>query len=237
MCGRLPRQANLIIGGRTVPLILRLNRRARRLILKVDVTSGEVVAVAPTERQLRAAPGFALQHEAWLSEKLAQVPPRIPFLPGTEIPLRGAPALIRHEPEARRGVWFDAAAAAVCVSGGADHAGRRVVDWLKREARADLCARVRLHAAEVGERPSRVTVRDTKSRWGSCSQDGALSFSWRLILAPPEVLDYVAAHETAHLKYMDHGPHFQALLRRLVPDTERYEAWLREQGPALHRYA
>ncbi|MFP4003729.1 MAG: M48 family metallopeptidase, partial [Alphaproteobacteria bacterium] len=146
------------------------------------------------------------------------------------------PTVIRHRPEARRGVWLNAETGALCVSGGAKHVERRVADWLRREARIDLCARVWLHAAAIGERPSRITVRDTKSRWGSCSQEGALSFSWRLILAPPGVLDYVAAHETAHLKYMNHGPRFQALLRRLAPDTERHEGWLREQGPDLHRY-
>ncbi len=236
MGGAALRQASMTIGGRMVPLTLRLNRRARRLFLKVDIASGEVVAVAPTERLLRAAPEFARQHALWISEKLAQVPARVPFPPGTEIPLRGVPALIRHEPEARRGVWFEDAAAALCVSGAAEHAARRVADWLKEQARADLGARVRLHALELGRRPARITVRDTKSRWGSCSQGGALSFSWRLILAPPDVLDYVAAHETAHLRHMNHGPRFQALLRRLVPEVERHEAWLREAGPGLHRY-
>jgi predicted metal-dependent hydrolase len=236
MGGAARGQASVMIGGRAVPLVLRLNRRARRLILKVDVTSGEVVAVAPSERLLRGAPDFARRHADWISRKLAQIPPRVPFAPGTEIPLRGLTAIIAHEPRARRGVWFDAQARALCVSGGAEHVGRRVADWLRHEARADLGARAYCHAAALGRRPSRITVRDTKSRWGSCSQDGALSFNWRLILAPPPVLDYVAAHEAAHLEHMDHGPRFQVALRRLIPDTERHEEWLRDHGPGLHRY-
>lgn len=236
MSGAALRQTAVMIGGRTVPLTLRLNRRARRLILKVDVTTGEVVAVAPSERLLRTAPAFAARHAGWISRKLAEVPERICFAPDTVIPLRGVPAPIRHTPHARRGVWFDGGANEICVSGRAEHVGRRVADWLKRQARADLTARALIHAAAIGLRPLRITVRDTKSRWGSCSQDGALSFSWRLILAPAAVLDYVAAHETVHLKHMNHGPDFWALLHLLVPDTDRCEAWLREEGPQLHRY-
>jgi hypothetical protein len=112
-----------------------------------------------------------------------------------------------------------------------------LLDFLKREARKMFEARAFHYAELVGVQPKRITVRDTASRWGSCSTTRSLSFSWRLILAPPFVLDYVVAHEVAHLKHMNHGPRFWSLVRELVGDVEAPQAWLSKNGPLLHRYA
>jgi predicted metal-dependent hydrolase len=122
------------------------------------------------------------------------------------------------------------------ISGGPAHAPRRLRDWLEAEARKDLDERVRWHAANIGVRPRALTLRDQKSRWGSCSSTGRLSFSWRLILAPPPVLDYVAAHEVAHLVEMNHGARFWRLVKRTMPDMDKARMWLRENGTELHRY-
>ena len=113
---------------------------------------------------------------------------------------------------------------------------RRLRDWLTTEARRDIVERVNRHAANLGLHAGRVTVRDQKSRWGSCSTTGALSFSWRLIMAPSFVLDYVAAHEVAHLAEINHGPRFWALVARTMPQTEEAKRWLLTFGSDLHRY-
>jgi predicted metal-dependent hydrolase len=124
----------------------------------------------------------------------------------------------------------------IWVRGDAAHAPRRVLDFLKREARKALEARVLEHAAQLGVKPSRITVRDTASRWGSCSTARALSFSWRLILAPAFVLDYVVAHEVAHLREMNHSPRFWAHVKSLTPGMKTAQAWLRANGRDLQRY-
>ena len=122
------------------------------------------------------------------------------------------------------------------MSGRAEHLPRRVRDYLKAEAKQELSVRSHDKAAAIGQRVTRVTLRDTKSRWGSCSHQGALSYSWRLILAPESVLDYVAAHEVAHLVHMDHSPSFWRLVADLHPDPDSARAWLKRDGSALWRY-
>ena len=124
----------------------------------------------------------------------------------------------------------------IAVHGLPEHAPRRVADFLKREARADLIAAAARHAAALGVAIGRVSIKDTTSRWGSCSASGDLSFSWRLVLAPPYVLDYLAAHEVAHRREMNHGPRYWENVARLFPDYKRAEAWLKAHGATLHRY-
>jgi predicted metal-dependent hydrolase len=125
----------------------------------------------------------------------------------------------------------------ICVSGGEAHGSRRLSDWLRAEAKADLAARVAHHAANLGVQPKRISIRDQSSRWGSCSTTGTISFSWRLIFAPSYVLDYVAAHEVAHLREMNHGPRFWRLVRDTMPDVQKARNWLKQKGTELHRFA
>jgi predicted metal-dependent hydrolase len=122
------------------------------------------------------------------------------------------------------------------VAGEAPHVARRVEDHLRAAARTDLHAAVAMHCAKLGLRPRSLTLRDPVSRWGSCSSSGALSFSWRLILAPTYVLDYLAAHEVAHLQHMNHSTKFWAVVHRLSTDVDLAEAWLNAHGSQLHRY-
>lgn len=231
-------QELLRIDGERVPVKVRINPRARRLIVKVHPSTGEVAVVAPSSRSLAKAIDFARQEKAWIAERLAQLPPRMKIEPGATVPFRGRDHAVRHAPGARGVVWLDAETQRpiIRVAGGIEHAPRRLEDWLKREARKELIRRVDVFATALGVKPKQVKVRDTSSRWGSCSTTGTLSFSWRLILAPPFVLDYVAAHEVAHLREMNHSPRFWKLVHLLVGDPEKAQGWLYKHGSMLHRY-
>ncbi len=229
------------IDGEAVAVRVRLNPRARRYVVRLDPRSGHVVVVAPKRGSVKRALSFAYEHRSWIAARRQERPSPIPFEEGHIIPLRDTPHTITQRPEARRGVWVEApegqaGLARLCVSGRPEHGARRLTDWLKREARADITARAALHAHALGLPSGRIQVRDPFSRWGSCSSTGTLSFSWRLILAPEFVLDYVAAHETAHLKHLNHGKQFWAQVDRLAPQRSAAEDWLRVKGPALHRY-
>jgi len=217
-----------------IELTVRVNRRARRISLKVDAALDRPVLVLPSPRALAEGVKFAESRALWLKGALSRVPPRMPFADGTAIPYRGEPHLIRHRPGCRGGVWRWGAE--INVAGRPEHLPRRVADWLKAEARRLLSAGAAATAARIGRRPGRISVRDPKSRWASCAADGRLSFSWRLVLAPPGVLNYVVAHEVAHLLEANHGPDFWALVERLEPEFAAAKRWLRQYGAGLHRY-
>jgi predicted metal-dependent hydrolase len=211
---------------------------SRRYTLRVRVASRDVLLTMPARGTLRQAREFAERHAAWIGVRLARLPKPVAFAPGEIAPLRGVDHLIAHRPGARGVVWLETGAEGplICVAGEAPHVGRRVADFLKREARRDLEAAVARHAAALQLKPRRLSLRDTTSRWGSCSSTASLNFSWRLILSPPFVLDYLAAHEVAHIRHMNHSPLFWALTRRLFPETDRAEAWLKAHGASLHRF-
>jgi predicted metal-dependent hydrolase len=231
-------------GGETHRVVVRRVRGARRFTLRVRAATRDVVLTMPIRGSHAAAREFALRHAAWISVRLARLPRPIPFSPEAIIPLRGLEHRIRHRPDRRGTVWVETTSEsdspeplpALCVAGGRLHVERRVADYLAREARRDLEAAVKRHAAAIGLPARRVTIRDTTSRWGSCSAKGSLNFSWRLIMAPAFVLDYLAAHEVAHLLHMNHSSKFWALTRKLAPQTERAETWLKLHGSGLHRF-
>ena len=231
----------LKIDGRTVEIILRANPRARRFIVKVDPSTGEVSVVAPNSRSLERALDFAKKEREWIADRLADIPTPVPLEIGAPILFRGVEHVIRMgDPgQNRRPIWIDrdGPRPVIRVNGRPEHAPRRVLDWLKREARKRIDEKVTEYAAELGVRPKRITIRDTSSRWGSCSSARSLSFSWRLVLAPPAVLDYVVGHEVAHLKEMNHGPRFWRLVGNIIPQMERPQGWLSDNGALLHRYA
>jgi predicted metal-dependent hydrolase len=227
----VPRCEPLKIEGRAVDIKVKLNPRARRLIVKVHPTSGEVSVIAPSRRALDRAIDFARGETDWIARQIARVPQRVMLRPGARIPLRGTSHLIVQ------GEATVSDEAIIHIGGRLEHAPRRIADYLKREARRDLEARTATYAAVLGVHPKHISLRDTKSRWGSCSASRNLSFSWRLILAPSFVLDYVAAHETAHLREMNHGAEFWKLVRGLIDDIEKPQNWLKRRGADLHRYA
>jgi predicted metal-dependent hydrolase len=213
--------------------------RARRYTLRVREASRDVVMTIPPRGSLRQASAFAEKNAAWIATRLKRIPEPVPFADGKIIPLRGIPHRIVHRPGMRGTVWTEIASdgtALLCVAGGPRHVARRIVDFLKREARRDLFAASRRYAAMLDVEIDRVGLRDTASRWGSCSAEGTLSYSWRLVLAPPYVLDYLAAHEIAHRHELNHSARFWRVVDRLTLDRRRAEAWLKFHGASLHRY-
>jgi predicted metal-dependent hydrolase len=239
---RLPQRttSKLVIDGQIVPLRLRLDRRARRYIVRVDPFTGEVAVTSPSKRGTETALLFAREQADWIAEKLAALPPVRAFSDGSLIPFRGEDHLIRHCPQARGVVWIEKAAAVsqtpvLCVAGEEVFLARRLEDWLKRRARKEIAARLATHAHRLDLAPPRFGLRDPRSRWGSCTSEGRMSFSWRLILAPDFVLDYVVAHEVAHLKEMNHSPAFWSLAQSLSAHVEEAENWLKFKGALLHR--
>jgi predicted metal-dependent hydrolase len=230
----VPETVNVDLGGGRHAVPVRRSKRAQRMTLKIDSRLGGPVLTLPRRFSLAEAQRFLARHAGWLESRMDQLPPSVPFIDGGLFPLRGEPTRIAHRP-GRGSVSFHGAGMepVVTVHGGAVHLGRRLTDWLKSEARSDLTRSVERHAAELGVRPSAIRIRDTGTRWGSCSSRRTLSFSWRLVLAPPSVLDYLAAHEVAHLKHMNHGPKFWRLVGLLDPDYRDAEDWLKRDGPAL----
>ena len=219
---------------RQVPLEVRRHSRARRITLRLTPDGTGVRLVLPERVALREGLAFAERNRSWILQRLSDQPERIVFRDGAEIPLLGEMQTIRHVPTARRGVWRQDDA--IWVSGFAEHLPRRLTDFLKAEARREITARARSKADSQGLRIARISLRDTKSRWGSCSSSGNLNFSWRLIFAPELVLDYVVAHEVAHLREMNHGPAFWRLTRQMTTDVGQAKAWLSRNGNLLLRY-
>ena len=218
---------------------LRRHRQARRYTLRIDAASREVVLTMPPRGSVKEAKEFAQKHGGWIAARLKRLPAATPFAHDTEVPLRGVAHRIVHRRGARGTVWTgtdEHGKALLCVAGEAPHVNRRIGDFLKRQAQHDLEAASRRYAQMLGVPIKRISVRDQSSRWGSCSIDGVLSFSWRLILAPPFVLDYLAAHEVCHLVELNHSPRFWRLVGRLYPDVDRAKAWLDVNGTDLHRY-
>ena len=211
---------------------------SRRFTLRVRAATRDVLLTMPARSSLKSARDFAERHAAWIGARLARLPQPVAFAAAAVTPLRGVDHTIVHRPGERGVVWTETGPAGpiICVTGEKPFIARRVADFLKREARKDLEAAVARHSRRLGVAPRRIALRDTASRWGSCSSTGSLNFSWRLILAPPEILDYLAAHEVAHIVHMNHSPMFWKVTRRLFPDTERAEAWLRVNGADLHRF-
>jgi predicted metal-dependent hydrolase len=221
------------------PVRIRRHRQARRYTLRIHAATREVVLTMPPRGSVREAKEFAQKHGGWIAARLYRLPTPTPFADGTRLPLRGVEHCITHRPDARGTVWVEPGVDGVpllCVAGDAPHVNRRVSDFLAREARRDLEAASRRIAAALGVAIKRVSVRDQSSRWGSCSTTGVLSYSWRLVLAPPFVLDYLAVHEVTHLVEMNHSPRFWRLVHRHCPDAHRAKAWLDAHGGDLHRY-
>jgi predicted metal-dependent hydrolase len=227
------------------PIEVRRHPAARRLTLRVSKTRRAVIVTVPAECRMEEAGKFVESNLDWVRERLGRVPEPVPFAPGARIPLRGRLHCLCFSGVARARPVVEVRAAAgaqggaiprLLVSGRVEHASRRLRDWLMEQARADLDASVTRHGATLGVKARSISLRDQTSRWGSCTAGGLLSFSWRLILAPAHVLDYVAAHEVAHLLEMNHGPRFWKHVARCMPRLDEAKRWLRSHGADLHRY-
>lgn len=217
-------------------LRLSVNPRARRISIRIDARAGEAVAIAPNERRLGDAVAFARSKGNWISERLeARIQGR-PLAPSQTILVHGCPTRLESTGNAGAARLTTDADGPVIRSGGDGEAfARRVENLLRRLARETLVARTDVHLRALDQNPVRVSIADTRSRWGSCSpHNRSIRYSWRVIMAPPEVLDYLAAHEVAHLVHADHSPAYWSVVHRLVGDPRPFRAWLREHGQALH---
>ena len=172
-------------------------------------------------------------HAAWVADRLAGLPEAVVFADGAMLPIGGVPHRIRHVPTLRGGAFL--LDQELHVTGAAEFLPRRVRDFLRHEARRRLGALAMAKAGLIGAKPKRVTMKDTTSRWGSCAPDRSLALSWRLVMAPDFVQDYVVAHEVAHLRHMNHGPRFWSLVDDLTPHTKAAIPWLRTEGARLLR--
>jgi len=234
---RVAPPAVLNLAEREVPLRVRESARARRITLRIDAAAAGVELVLPRRVSLAAGLRFLDSRRDWVTASLAEMPTRIVFADGAIVPVLGTPHRIRHLGERNPGGGIVAIEAGeIRVAGAAPHVARRVRDHLIALARLELSRRARALAARIDRRVTRISVRDTTSRWGSCSASGALAFSWRLILAPEAVLDYVVAHEVAHLAEMNHGPRFWRLVESLALGAARQRGWLRRNRARLLRY-
>jgi predicted metal-dependent hydrolase len=231
-----PKQRTVNVAGRALPLTIRSDRRATRLTLRIEPGGRALRMTVPPGVPFGDVEDFLARHHGWLASRLANIPADASLAEGRTIMLRGVEHRIVATGKLRgltERTMIDGAPV-LLVSGEPQHVGRRLSDFLKKEARNDLEELARFHARVSGRRIASISLKDTKSRWGSCTHDGNLSFSWRIVMAPPHVIDYLAAHEVAHLTEMNHGPRFWALCEKLCPGTREAKAWLKRHGSALH---
>ena len=223
---------HILPGTPPVALTLRRSARARRISLRVSGLDGRVTLTLPRGVPEREALAFAHEKAGWLRQQLGAQPGHVAVGHGGVLPIEGKP--MRITPGAGRRVQV--VGDTVLVPGAQERVAARLQAYLKARARDRLAATSDHYAGLLGRNYTRLTLRDTRSRWGSCSAAAALNYSWRLIMAPPEGLDYVAAHEVAHLQEMNHAPAFWAVVAELVPDYHAPRRWLRENGAGLHKY-
>ena len=230
--------ATLSVAGQQVALDVRQNQRARRYNLKIDSSKRTIVLTIPRGGSLREGLSFARSKQDWLARQLKKSGDVVWLQAGASVPLRGVRHVIVPSGQLRGLVETCAGPTGpeLVVPGEPDRLGRRLERFFREEARADLQEAVAWHAENLGKQPKAIQIKDTRSRWGSCSAQGVLAFSWRIVLAPDFALDYLAAHEVAHLREMNHGQRFWALVRELCPDMDRGRDWLRTEGHKLHLY-
>ncbi len=234
---RPPATFTVVAGGREIVVTLRRNARAKRYTLRLTPKLDGAVVTIPRRGTIAEAKAFVARHANWMDERIATRTPEV-LAPGAAVFVRGVPHIVTPTGTLRgvvRAVRGEAGQALLMVPGDAEQAARKVTDFLKKLARGDYADAVERHARALGVTPGAIRLKDTSTRWGSASTSGTLSFSWRLIMAPAFVLDYLAAHEVAHLKEMNHSDRFWAICYRLAPRTDEAKAWLKAHGRDLHR--
>jgi predicted metal-dependent hydrolase len=234
---KIPASTQVRLDGTMVSVAVRINARARNYRLSIP-HSGEPVLTLPPHGRWADAEAFLLRHTNWLAARIKRAATPVNFADGSVVPLRGVEHRIigtgkvrgRVEPGTEDGTPI------LLVPGEPAHQARRLLDWLKEQAAEDLVRQTALHAGRLGVTVKSVKLRSQSSRWGSCSSSGNLNYNWRLVIAPEFVLDYVAAHEVAHLLEMNHSAAFWATVKRTLPDMDRGRAWLKAHGRQLMAY-
>lgn len=234
---KIPASTEISVDGRLVSVTVRTNARARSYRLSIPHSGGPVLTLPPHGRWPDAE-AFLHRQTNWLAARLKRAAVQVSFADGSVVPLRGVDHAIIGTGKLRGRVELDldAGMPTLLVPGDAAHQARRLTDWLKEQAAIDLTRQTAIHAARLGVTVKSVKMRSQSSRWGSCSSSGNLNYNWRLVLAPEFVLDYVAAHEVAHLVEMNHSAAFWATVERTLPDMERGRAWLKAHGRQLMAY-
>jgi len=232
---RRPEKLSVTVKHQSLPVTVKRNTRAKRLILRVDAATGAPVLTLPRRTSLHEAQLFVDRNSGWIERRLQGIQPSSSFADGLLFPLRGRDCrIVAHGGRGLARHFAGDDCDELHIPGAPEHVARRAGEWLKREARRDLEAAVDHYAAKLGRSPAALRIGDARTRWGSCTAGGRLTFSWRLILAPPSVLSYVAAHEVAHLEEMNHSRRFWAVVRRLDPKYAAARAWLKANGATLH---
>ncbi|MEO7224174.1 MAG: SprT family zinc-dependent metalloprotease, partial [Devosia sp.] len=218
-------------------ITVKVSTRARNYRLSLP-NHGRPLLTVPKYGRWGEAKAFLDRHTPWLAERMEASVKPVAFVRGAIVPLRGVNHRIVPTGKVRGvvEVGVHEGEMALLVPGDAQHRARRLIDWLKGEASRELEKRCKLHAGNLGVAVTSVSMRSQSTRWGSCSSTGKLNFNWRLILAPPFVLDYVAAHEVAHLLEMNHSQDFWDVVERTLPTMERGREWLRVHGRELMVY-
>jgi len=231
MDNKLPESLNLPSGVARIEW--RRSTRARRVSLRIDLAGGGVIVILPTRASHKAGMALLMGHVNWVADRLAALPDAVPFTDGAMVPINGVPHQIRHAADARGAAWIRDTE--LHVAGAAEFLSRRVRDFLRQEARRRLGPLTMAKASLIGIAPRRVTMKDTSSRWGSCAPDRSIALSWRLVMAPEFVQDYVVSHEVAHLRHMNHARPFWSLVDELTPHKRTAVPWLRTEGARLLR--
>lgn len=223
------------VQGRRVTITPRRHATARRMVLRAARDGEGFSLTLPKRHSPKAISEFLLSSTDWMLRQLAKQEPKQSICAGASVLLRGENYALRATGKLRGTIGVDHGEKCILAPGAPNHLQRRLQDWLKAQALADLRLASTHYASVMGTSYRRISVRDQKSRWGSCTTDGALSYSWRLVMAPPYVLDYVAAHEVAHLIEMNHGPRFWRLVLTHCKETRRAKDWLKKNGHSLHK--
>ncbi len=222
--------------GMSVPVRVHIDSRAKRVSVRIDPMAREAVATAPSLRFALEAIQFTSERIEWVAERLGALPPPVVFKPGAYIPLRGVIHRLKHA-ETGRTVRVDKTSGPtpiLLIPGPREAFRDKTRAFLRAAARLDFAERVAIHAETLNVKPRSIAIKDMRSRWGSCSSEGRLNFTWRLVCAPPFALDYVAAHEVAHLREMNHSNRFWKQVEKCFPDWKEARTWLHERGSALH---
>lgn len=210
------------------------SRSSRKLTLKIDEKERVPVLAVPRYCSHKQAIEFVTEHTDWIIKALNKLPEIKYFAAGESFLLFGQNVTIEHHPEARRGVWLDGNK--LCVSGDTEFIHRRVKDYIKEQAQENFYARSKALADKLGCKLTGVSIKDTTSRWGSCSTLNHINYSWRAALAPDYVADYLIAHEVSHLKHPDHSDAFWACVATLCPEWSSGRIWLKRYGKTLYAY-
>lgn len=217
-----------------VPLVVRRNSRAKRIYLRYNPTDHLFALTLPQRARIADGVDFIRTKSDWIAETLQIMPEKRQLRPGIILPVLGEKCRVRHDPELR--ALFTLKDGQLSIAGDRNQLPQRIEDTLKKIVRNEISGLADVKAQMIGRHINRITLRDTRSRWGSCSSDHNLMFSWRLVFAPYEVLDYVVSHEIAHLRHMNHSPAFWDTVSVLCPNYLEWKDWLQIHGRELYRF-